>query len=259
VCDPVLGDNGNLYVPKTFVSVYRHQIIKHCNILTPNQFEAEMLSGMKINSLADAFRVCQWFHATYPRIHTVVITSCTIAAGDAGKDGEQKQQQPQKKSNDKGFIDIIATSTNAAKTRLSPVVSSTGSTINSITDEKKAASRVPHSYYHVRVPKRDVYYSGTGDLTAALLLGFIEKSARLSTALTQCVTAVQAVIARTFAAQSKELRLVQSKRDIEFPSQCELDGVVASVTCELVTPPPPPAAGAVEDKGSDGAEKKSSQ
>ena len=43
VCDPVLGDEGKLYVPKELVSAYRKTLIPLAAIVTPNQFEVEQL------------------------------------------------------------------------------------------------------------------------------------------------------------------------------------------------------------------------
>ena len=43
VCDPVLGDEGKLYVPKELVSAYRETLIPLAAIVTPNQFEVEQL------------------------------------------------------------------------------------------------------------------------------------------------------------------------------------------------------------------------
>lgn len=41
VCDPVMGDNGRFYVPKENLAIYRDQLLKMADIITPNQFEAE--------------------------------------------------------------------------------------------------------------------------------------------------------------------------------------------------------------------------
>ena len=41
VCDPVMGDNGHLYVPKELLYIYRDKLIPLADIVTPNQFEAE--------------------------------------------------------------------------------------------------------------------------------------------------------------------------------------------------------------------------
>lgn len=41
VCDPVLGDNGKLYVPESLIPIYRDVIIPLADVVTPNQFELE--------------------------------------------------------------------------------------------------------------------------------------------------------------------------------------------------------------------------
>jgi pyridoxine kinase len=39
VCDPVLGDDGKLYVPEELVEMYKTEMVPLATILTPNQFE----------------------------------------------------------------------------------------------------------------------------------------------------------------------------------------------------------------------------
>lgn len=41
MCDPVMGDNGKLYVPETLEEIYRKEIISLADIILPNQFELE--------------------------------------------------------------------------------------------------------------------------------------------------------------------------------------------------------------------------
>ena len=62
VCDPVMGDNGKLYVSKELVPAYRDQIISLATVLTPNQYEAEVLTGIKIDSKKSALQACQALH-----------------------------------------------------------------------------------------------------------------------------------------------------------------------------------------------------
>ena len=50
-CDPVLGDDGQFYVPPELVPIYREQLLPLASIITPNQFEAEQLSGVTIRAL----------------------------------------------------------------------------------------------------------------------------------------------------------------------------------------------------------------
>lgn len=41
VCDPVMGDDGKMYVPEELKDIYRTEIVPLADILTPNQFELE--------------------------------------------------------------------------------------------------------------------------------------------------------------------------------------------------------------------------
>jgi pyridoxal kinase len=80
--DPVLGDEDcGFYVPEELVSVYKELMLPLATVITPNTFEAEHLSGVKITSEHDAVQACQALHALGPRI--VVITSMNVppAAG----------------------------------------------------------------------------------------------------------------------------------------------------------------------------------
>jgi pyridoxine kinase len=52
VCDPVLGDKGRLYVPNELVQVYKDKMLSIATVLTPNQFELELLTDIKIVDLA---------------------------------------------------------------------------------------------------------------------------------------------------------------------------------------------------------------
>lgn len=62
VCDPVMGDNGQMYVPKELLPIYRDSIIPLADIITPNQYEAELLTGIKIKNIEDAWKAIDIFH-----------------------------------------------------------------------------------------------------------------------------------------------------------------------------------------------------
>lgn len=76
VCDPVLGDNGHLYVPKSLIPIYQNEILPLCDICTPNQFEAEILTEQKIDSYEAAWKAVEWFHAKGVKI--VVLSSTNV-------------------------------------------------------------------------------------------------------------------------------------------------------------------------------------
>ncbi|KAE8621000.1 hypothetical protein XENTR_v10004646 [Xenopus tropicalis] len=82
VCDPVLGDKwngeGSMYVPEELLPVYRDLVVPVANIITPNQFEAELLTGLKIRTKMEAVQVMDKLHSLGP--DTVVITSSELPA-----------------------------------------------------------------------------------------------------------------------------------------------------------------------------------
>ncbi|XP_046664502.1 pyridoxal kinase-like [Homalodisca vitripennis] len=63
VCDPVLGDNGRMCVPESYVDIYRDYIIPLADIVTPNQYEAELLTGKPILDADDAWTVIDNIHS----------------------------------------------------------------------------------------------------------------------------------------------------------------------------------------------------
>ncbi|XP_051564523.1 pyridoxal (pyridoxine, vitamin B6) kinase a isoform X3 [Myxocyprinus asiaticus] len=76
VCDPVLGDNGAMYVPENLLPIYRDKVVPAADIITPNQFEAELLTGRTICTEKDAIDVMNLLHSKGP--DTVVITSSDL-------------------------------------------------------------------------------------------------------------------------------------------------------------------------------------
>ncbi|KAM3584551.1 putative pyridoxal kinase [Umbelopsis sp. WA50703] len=79
VCDPVMGDDGSLYVSPEVLPLYR-ELICMADIVTPNQTEAEALVDMKIENLKDAQKVIQGLH-NLGAAH-VIITSVHLPRED---------------------------------------------------------------------------------------------------------------------------------------------------------------------------------
>ncbi|KAF8245977.1 Ribokinase-like protein [Wilcoxina mikolae CBS 423.85] len=120
--DPVMGDQGKLYVSEGVVPVYK-SLVPHADLIVPNQFEAKMLSGIKVDSIETLSRAIDSLHTTY-KIPHVVITSVTFT------NGAQKMK----------CAGSSMTSTGAARK------------------------------FIIDVPIIDGFFSGTGDLFAALTL-----------------------------------------------------------------------------------------
>ncbi|XP_062862388.1 pyridoxal (pyridoxine, vitamin B6) kinase a [Trichomycterus rosablanca] len=190
VCDPVLGDNGAMYVPEGLLPVYRDKVVPICDIITPNQFEAELLTGRTIRTEKDALEVMDLLHAMGPE--TVVITSSNLLSPL----GDQY---------------LVAL----------------GSQITVKADGATEKQRI-----RMDIPKVDAVFVGTGDLFAALLLAWTHHHLHdLKTACEKTVSVMQHVIKKTItyameAAGTErrpspaelELRMVQSKADIEDPA-----------------------------------------
>lgn len=68
ICDPVLGDNGKFYVPTELVDIYQQIIFPLAAVITPNHFEAESLSGVKIGNIGDAYKACAILHRMGPEV-----------------------------------------------------------------------------------------------------------------------------------------------------------------------------------------------
>src|SRR3546814_11647617 len=52
----VLGDSNKLYVPASLIDIYKSDVLKHAHTLTPNWFEAQLLSDIQITSDFEALR-----------------------------------------------------------------------------------------------------------------------------------------------------------------------------------------------------------
>ncbi|XP_074308337.1 pyridoxal kinase [Silene latifolia] len=178
VCDPVMGDEGKLYIPQELVSVYREKVVPVASMLTPNQFEAELLTGLRIVSEKDGMEACNKLHLAGPA--KVVITSINID----------------------GSLLLIGSS-------------------------KKDKDQAPQQF-KIMIPKIPAYFTGTGDLTTALLLGWSNKYPdNLAKAAELAVSSLQALLQRTIndyrhagfdpKTSSLEIRLVQSQDDIRNP------------------------------------------
>uniref|UniRef100_A0A7S1VZ37 pyridoxal kinase n=1 Tax=Ditylum brightwellii TaxID=49249 RepID=A0A7S1VZ37_9STRA len=185
VCDPVLGDNGEFYVPPELVSIYREELVPLANVVTPNQFEVEQLTGIRVRSICDAKKACKALHDIGPEL--VVITSAVLDTDDVNKSEEVKEKS----------ISIIAS--------------------------KNCNGNSGNEVWCINSPILSGQFTGTGDLFAALLLGWSTKdSGDLPSTMEKVVGTMYSVIKRTAESSgdtvaSRELKLVQSKEDIERP------------------------------------------
>jgi len=178
-----MGDNGELYVPKELLDVYRDKLIPLADVITPNQFEVELLTGRTISTEQDAIECMELLHQKGAKV--VVISSSVL-----GPENE-----------------LVAFGSSKLE--------------NSVGVWKFSIPRLPH------------LFTGTGDLFSALLLAWLHKSkGDLPQALANSIGTLQGVLRRTakyaedqvkqgkiYGSKLLELRLIQSKNEIENPPQ----------------------------------------
>ncbi|CDK27535.1 unnamed protein product [Kuraishia capsulata CBS 1993] len=82
ILDPVLGDNGRLYVSEDIIPHYKDLFKTNLvTLVTPNQFEMEVLTGVKINCLDSLKESIQKFHQIYD-VKNIVVSSVCIKGID---------------------------------------------------------------------------------------------------------------------------------------------------------------------------------
>ncbi|KAK6337953.1 putative pyridoxal kinase [Orbilia brochopaga] len=71
VLDPVMGDSGKLYVSEKVVPVYK-SLLPLADLITPNQYEVEWLTNIKLVSLADVFAALTQLHSIFKTPHIII-------------------------------------------------------------------------------------------------------------------------------------------------------------------------------------------
>lgn len=214
VCDTVMGDGGALYVAPEIIPLYRN-IMRLADVVTPNQFEAELLTEMKIDSLADACLVAKKLHSL-GSAH-IVITTLSIPFDHVPKE-----------------IHLDSSSEKSLYCFTSQVLSD--GTIDQ---------------HLISFPTFEGYFTGTGDLFSSLVVARLQESIDKSIDRVPClvdaayrvICTVNAITKKTFIYQQKllagnpgaaklarirELHLIQGKKDIEQPERIGL-GVVKKI------------------------------
>jgi len=76
-CDPVLGDVGRgLFVAPGIPELMRDAVVPQAQVITPNQFELELLTGRQVRTFADVVAAAQVARGLGPE--TVLVTSVDV-------------------------------------------------------------------------------------------------------------------------------------------------------------------------------------
>lgn len=79
-CDPVMGDNGTLYVAKDIPDFMKSRALPAADFITPNRFELGWLANRTVETEADAITAARALIGT-GRLKTVVVTGLPVGDG----------------------------------------------------------------------------------------------------------------------------------------------------------------------------------
>jgi pyridoxine kinase len=167
-CDPVIGDVGRgVFVRPGIEEFMRDVALPAADLVTPNHFELDLLSGSATRTLAEVKDAVAAVQALGP---TVVLTT-SLVAEDTPDDA----------------VDLIASEGGR--------------------------------HHRVRTPRLDVSVNGAGDAIAALFLAHWLETRSAPDALGRAAASVFGLLARTEAARSREILLVEAQDEFVSPSR----------------------------------------
>jgi pyridoxine kinase len=188
-CDPVMGDVGRgFYVNPDIPNIFKNEVVPLADIITPNQFELEALTGIETAQPEDALKAISALHKAGPKV--VLLTSYRRGeATGALVEGEVPEGAP-RSAEDCKEIEMI------------------------VSDGKTAYSiKTPELYF-----ENTVMMAGSGDLTTAVFLSRYLEDRDIKRALESSAASVYGIIEATHKAGSRELCLVEAQNELVSPS-----------------------------------------
>mmetsp|Transcript_8014 Transcript_8014/g.17106 ORF Transcript_8014/g.17106 Transcript_8014/m.17106 type:complete len:392 (-) Transcript_8014:1440-2615(-) len=242
VCDPVLGDRGKFYVPPELVDIYKKEVLPLADVITPNQFEIEQLTGIDIQTIADAQNACRILHNL--GVSLVLITSIIFPGTEINdpidntmveKPGDGTEATPPPNSIGMFVSRRITQQKTMCQTMQQQNI-----------DSEQEQHCCEEEQYVLYTPKLPGFFTGTGDVCAALCLGWtaelndhvVDDGLSLGDFLEKLAGTMHAIVQRTaqnaLKKQSRyhddssrgeksrkvssfELKLIQSRDDILQP------------------------------------------
>jgi len=188
-CDPVMGDTGRgIYVKPDIPAMFLNDLVPLADIVTPNQFELETLTGIGIKGMDDARRAIDMLHEKGPGI--VLVTSYR-------DDGDPAQAG----TRDTAHIGMLASDRTGVYMVRTPEIP--------ITTDLAGSGDVTTAVFLSR-------YLETGDVRRALELCTASVFGILEASWKYFSERRDAAMSRT---RLMELRIVQAQRELDNPSR----------------------------------------
>jgi pyridoxine kinase len=167
-CDPVIGDAGRgIYVRDGVPEFMKGKAVPAADIITPNQFELDYLSGRGSKTPAQLRDAVKALHDLGPGAILVTSVQTDETPSDA--------------------VDLIAS------------------------DRKTC--------FGLRTPRLPQKMNGAGDAIAALFFAHYLRGGRIDEALSKSASAIFGVLAKTAAAGTPELQIVDAQDELVNPSR----------------------------------------
>ena len=181
-CDPVLGDHdGGLYVHADIPPLVRDRLCGLADLITPNHFEFEWLCGAKATTIDQMMAQARTLMSRGPS--TIVVTGVELADTPDGQ------------------IETLAIE-------------------RTETSQKEASQReASGKAWRVRTPKLPISPFGTGDLLTSLFVSARVRGSATPDALGHAASAIFAVLERTAARGTEEMRIVETAALLARPER----------------------------------------
>jgi len=146
ILDPVMGDDGRIYVSESVIPLYK-SLLPKATCATPNYFEAELLTDVRILDASSLKLALRTFHERY-RIPNIIISAVSLHVSELVK---------------LGFNSLPPLPPSSTTGRM---LVCTGSTLTSGPNEPLRTTS-----FGIAFPELAEHYEGVGDTFSSLVLG----------------------------------------------------------------------------------------
>jgi len=187
-CDPVMGDLGRgFYVSPDIPGIFKNEVIPMADIITPNQFELEALTGMDSSTLEGALKAVKALHDMGPKV--VLVTSFREGQSTGALSGEEASTEAPNKASPAETIGMLVSG-----------------------GDKAYRISTPELYF-----ADSTMMAGSGDLTTAVFLSRYLETRDICGTLEHTAAAVYGILEATHKASSRELLLIEAQDELVSP------------------------------------------
>ncbi|CAE6370824.1 unnamed protein product [Rhizoctonia solani] len=161
VLDPVMGDDGKMYVANDVLPVYRDRLLPLATVITPNWFEVELITQIHLTSRDSIRSALHSLHFDHG-VRNVVVTSVIVREGSC--------------LSDEVTAAGLRTGNDYSANGMTDSINLKDEYILCIASSAQEDPSVAPAVYALAVPRIKGYFSGVGDLFSALVMAHFHRS-----------------------------------------------------------------------------------